>query len=94
MKQVTVYYSPFCPFCIMAFILLGRHGIKNPTRIRVDNDSESMREMISRTRRHTMPQIYIGDLHVGGCDELHALDREGRLERLLDNHEKGEGEKP
>ena len=64
-------------------MLLDERGVTELNEIRIDQDRELRKQMIERTGRRTVPQIYIGDHHVGGCDDLVALDREGKLEALL-----------
>ena len=91
MTPTTVYYSPYCPFCIMAFRLLEQRGVDDPEKIRVDNDPERKEEMVRRSGRRTVPQIFIGPVHVGGCDELHALDRSGELAEILGRYSDKEG---
>lgn len=81
--KVTMYSTAICPYCVRAEKLLRRKGIGDIDKIRVDLDSSRRVEMIQRTGRRTVPQIYIGDHYVGGCDELEALDRAGELDALL-----------
>ena len=83
MQPVTIYTTPYCPYCIRAKMLLDERGVTELNEIRIDQDRELRKQMIERTGRRTVPQIYIGDHHVGGCDDLVALDREGKLETLL-----------
>ena len=83
MQPVTIYTTPYCPYCIRAKMLLDERGVTELNEIRIDQDRELRKQMIERTGRRTVPQIYIGDHHVGGCDDLVALDREGKLEPLL-----------
>ena len=83
MQPVTIYTTPYCPYCIRAKMLLDERGVAELNEIRIDQDRELRKQMIERTGRRTVPQIYIGDHHVGGCDDLVALDREGKLEALL-----------
>ncbi|WP_018715087.1 glutaredoxin 3 [Brachymonas chironomi] len=83
MQPVTIYTTPYCPYCIRAKMLLDERGVTELNEIRIDQDRELRKQMIERTGRRTVPQIYIGDHHVGGCDDLVALDREGKLEALL-----------
>lgn len=83
MQPVTIYTTPHCPYCIRAKMLLDERGVTELNEIRIDQDRELRKQMIERTGRRTVPQIYIGDHHVGGCDDLVALDREGKLEALL-----------
>ena len=78
-----MYSTGVCPFCIQAERLLASKGVKAIDTIRVDLDPERRQEMMARTGRRTVPQIYIGDFHVGGYDDLVALDRAGRLDPLL-----------
>jgi len=82
MRTVTVYSTAFCPFCRMAEDLLRDKGA-SVDRIRVDLEPQRRVEMMQKTGRRTVPQIYIGELHVGGYDELAALERAGRLDQLL-----------
>ena len=83
MAQVTMYCTGVCPYCTMAEKLLKRKGIELIEKIRVDLDPPKMAEMMEKTGRRTVPQIYIGDFHVGGFDDLAELDQEGKLEPLL-----------
>jgi glutaredoxin 3 len=83
-SPVTMYSTAMCPYCIRAEALLRARGVTNIDKIRVDLEPERRREMIARTGRRTVPQIYIGETHVGGFDELAVLDREGRLAGLLE----------
>ena len=83
MQAVTIYTTPYCPDCVRAKMLLDERGVTELNEIRIDQDRELRKQMIERTGRRTVPQIYIGDHHVGGCDDLVALDREGKLEALL-----------
>jgi glutaredoxin 3 len=78
-----MYCTGYCPYCQMAERLLSNRGVASIRKIRVDLEPERRREMIERTGRRTVPQIYIGDFHVGGFDDLSALDRSGRLHPLL-----------
>ena len=83
MKPVTVYTTTFCPYCDRALALLGRKGAA-VTEIRAGMDPAKKTEMMSRSGgRRTFPQIFVGDVHVGGCDDLHALEAAGRLDPLL-----------
>jgi glutaredoxin 3 len=83
MAKVTMYCTAVCPYCVMAEKLLAKKGVTRIDKIRVDLEPERMNEMIARTGRRTVPQIYIDDFHVGGFDDLSALDVEGELEPLL-----------
>ena len=83
MKPVTIYTRMFCPYCDRAMALLGRKGAP-VTRIDAGMDAAKRAEMVQRSGgKATYPQIFIGDQHVGGCDDLHALDASGRLDPLL-----------
>jgi glutaredoxin 3 len=79
-----MYATGVCPYCVMAERLLHAKGVTEIRKIRVDLEPERRLEMTERTGRRTVPQIYIGEHHVGGFDELSALERAGRLESLLD----------
>lgn len=82
MARVEIYVKTFCPYCYRAQMLLESKGVAYETYIL--NSSELRQEMIQRAfGRTTVPQIFIDDQHVGGCDDLYALDREGKLEQLL-----------
>ena len=83
MAAVRMYSTGSCPFCLMAERLLTAKGVKEINKIRVDLDPARRMEMMEKTRRRTVPQIYIGDTHVGGYDDLAALDRAGKLDELL-----------
>ena len=85
MAAVKMYSTGMCPFCLMAERLLVAKGVHDINKIRVDLEPAKRAEMMQRTGRRTVPQIYIGDTHVGGYDELAALDRAGKLEALLNN---------
>lgn len=78
-----MYSSTLCPYCRMAERLLAERGVASIDKILVDRNPERMTEMIARTDRRTVPQIFIGDTHVGGFDDLAALDRSGKLQELL-----------
>jgi glutaredoxin 3 len=83
MTQVIMYTTGACPFCQRAEALLKARGVTVIDKIRVDLEPARRDEMVSRTSRRTVPQIFIGETHVGGFDELAALDRDGRLVPLL-----------
>jgi glutaredoxin 3 len=83
MAKITMYSTGVCPFCQMAERLLRSKGVSAIDKIRVDLEPERRAEMMERTGRRTVPQIYIGDRHVGGFDDLSALDRAGQLDELL-----------
>lgn len=82
MPDILMYTSTICPYCIMAKRLLQSKGASFQ-EINVDQDPELRTEMMQRTKRRTVPQIYIGDQHVGGYDELYALERTKQLDPLL-----------
>lgn len=82
MKPVTVYSTRICPYCMLAKRLLGNKGVKYD-EIMVDANDALRAEMMQRSGRRTVPQIFIGDRHVGGFDDLSALDRAGQLDLLL-----------
>jgi glutaredoxin 3 len=83
MSKVTMYSTGVCPYCQMAERLLRSKGVETIDKIRVDLEPERRVEMMEKTGRRTVPQIYIGETHVGGYDDLAALDRAGRLDELL-----------
>lgn len=83
MSAVSMYCTAVCPYCQMAERLLRAKGVASIEKIRVDLDPARRGEMMRRTGRRTVPQIYIGDRHVGGFDDLAALDHAGRLDELL-----------
>ena len=80
---VKMYCTAVCPYCVRAEQLLKARGVSHIDKIRVDLDPQQRDLMVERTGRRTVPQIYIGDRHVGGFDDLSALDREGGLLPLL-----------
>ena len=81
---VLMYTTAVCPYCIRAKQLLSARGVERIEEVRVDLDPVRREEMMQKTGRRTVPQIYIGDTHVGGCDDLVALDAAGKLRPLLD----------
>ncbi len=83
MAKVRMYSTAVCPYCQMAERLLHERGVAEIQKIRIDTDPVQRAEMMEKTGRRTVPQIYIGDTHVGGYDELAALDRAGNLNALL-----------
>jgi glutaredoxin 3 len=83
MAKILMYATGVCPYCVMAEKLLRAKGVADIEKVRVDLDPARREEMMSRTGRRTVPQIYIGDRHVGGFDDLAALDRAGGLDPLL-----------
>ncbi|NGY05524.1 glutaredoxin 3 [Solimonas terrae] len=82
MKRVLMYTTRVCPYCVMAKRLLNIKGA-TVEEVRVDEDAARRDEMMRATGRRTVPQIFVGDTHVGGCDDLQALDRAGKLDDLL-----------
>jgi glutaredoxin 3 len=84
MKPVTIYTTAWCPYCHRAKALLGKKGVAFE-EIDVTMDQKLRDEMEAKAGRHTVPQIWIGDTHVGGSDDLAALDRSGELDTLLAN---------
>ncbi len=83
MSHVTIYTKPYCPYCVRALSLLEQKGIAF-TEIEAAFDPEKRQEMMRRAGgRATFPQIFVGDLHIGGCDEMMALERAGELDPLL-----------
>jgi glutaredoxin 3 len=83
MNAVRMYTTQVCPYCIRAKALLKQRGVAQIDEVRIDLDPEQRDQMMALTGRRTVPQIFIGDTHVGGCDELMALDRSGGLAPLL-----------
>ena len=83
MAKVTMYSTGVCPFCLMAERLLKAKGVAEIEKIRIDLEPARRDEMMRRTGRRTVPQIYVGERHVGGYDDLAALDRSGGLDPLL-----------
>lgn len=81
--RVVMYSTGVCPYCMMAERLLTAKGVAEIEKIRIDLDPQQRAEMMKKTGRRTVPQIYIGDTHVGGFDDLSALDRQGKLDALL-----------
>jgi len=81
--RVLMYTTAVCPYCIRAKRLLTERGVTTIEEVRVDLDPERRDEMMQKTNRRTVPQIYIGETHVGGCDDLYALDAAGELPALL-----------
>lgn len=83
MPKVVMYSTVVCPYCQMAERLLRERGVADIEKILIDREPERRVEMMEKTGRRTVPQIYIGDTHVGGYDDLSALDRAGKLQPLL-----------
>ena len=82
--HVVMYTTAVCPYCTRAKLLLKARGVTGIEEVRIDLDPARRDEMMHKTRRRTVPQIYIGDTHVGGFDDLSALDGAGKLRPLLD----------
>ena len=83
MPAVKMYTTAICPYCIRAKQLLNAKGVAHIEEIRIDTDPVARAHMMEVTGRRTVPQIFIGDIHVGGCDDLVALDAKGGLVALL-----------
>jgi glutaredoxin 3 len=80
--EVAIYLTGWCPYCQRARALLSKKGVQ-VREINIDDDPKLREEMIARSGRRTVPQIFIGEQHVGGCDDLMALDARGELDRLI-----------
>lgn len=80
--DVVVYTGPFCPYCVQAKMLLKRKGVEF-REVDVSRDPAIRADVMARSGQRTVPQIWIGEYHVGGCDDLYALDRAGKLDPLL-----------
>ncbi len=83
MTPVKMYTTQVCPYCLRAKALLKQRGVAQIEEIRIDLDPAQRDHMMAVTGRRTVPQIFIGDMHVGGCDDLIALDQKGELMPLL-----------
>jgi glutaredoxin 3 len=83
MQKVLMYSTAVCPYCVRAEQLLQRKGVTDLEKVRIDLEPARRDEMMGKTGRRTVPQIYIGETHVGGCDDLYELDRQGKLDPLL-----------
>lgn len=83
MARVLMYCTAICPYCVRAEQLLQRKGVREIEKIRVDLQPQLREAMMEKTGRRSVPQIYIDDLHIGGYDELAALDHDGQLDKLL-----------
>ena len=83
MAKVLMYLTAACPFCQSAERLLAQKGVRDVERVRVDLEPERRVEMMQKSGRRTVPQIWIGERHIGGCDDLYALERQGGLDLLL-----------
>ena len=84
MNAVRMYTTQVCPYCIRAKALLKQRGVHSIDELRIDLDPQQRDQMIALTGRRTVPQIFIGNTHVGGCDDLIELDRSGGLQPLLE----------
>ena len=82
MNNITIYTTAWCPYCIRAKMLLDNKGAEY-TEIRVDQDPVKRQEMMELSKQRTVPQIFIGETHVGGCDDMFALEHQGKLDPLL-----------
>ncbi|MBA2709392.1 MAG: glutaredoxin 3 [Tatlockia sp.] len=82
MAKVIIYTTQYCPYCLRAKQLLENKGVEY-TEVRIDEKPEKRDEMISQSGRTSVPQIFINSQHIGGCDELHALEYQGKLDQLL-----------
>ncbi len=83
MQAVKMYTTATCPYCLQAKALLKKRGVEQVEEVRIDQVPGERERMMAMTGRRTVPQIFIGDTHVGGCDDLMALDARGGLEPLL-----------
>lgn len=83
MQKILMYCTAVCPYCVRAEQLLRAKGVQEIEKVRIDIDPDRRAEMMTRTGRRTVPQIYIGAQHVGGCDDLYALNEAGKLDTLL-----------
>jgi glutaredoxin 3 len=81
--KVLMYLTATCPFCQSAERLLAEKGVRDIERVRVDLQPARRGEMVEKSGRRTVPQIWIGERHIGGCDDLYSLEREGKLDPLL-----------
>ena len=81
--SIIIYSSSHCPYCVRAKELLTRKGVSF-TEILIDKDEKKREEMIAKTKRYTVPQIFINEQHIGGFDELYALEKSGKLKELLE----------
>ena len=81
--RVLMYCTAICPFCVRAEELLKSKGVQAIEKVRVDLEPERRQEMMQRTGRRTVPQIFIDETHIGGFDDLYALDRAGKLDPIL-----------
>ncbi len=82
MVNVVIYTTAYCPYCLRARELLDSKGVSY-TDIRVDDEPEKRKEMIAKSHKHTVPQIFINGQAIGGCDDIYALEQQGQLDKLL-----------
>ena len=82
MAKIVIYTTQICPYCVRAKMLLQKKGVAYE-EINVGNDQEMRLKLVEMTRQRTVPQIFINDRHIGGCDDLYALERQGALDPLL-----------
>ena len=83
MAKVLMYCTAICPYCVMAERLLRARGVAEIEKVRVDIEPQKRLEMMEKTHRRSVPQIFIGSAHVGGCDDLYDLEQAGQLDALL-----------
>jgi len=84
MAEIIIYTTPVCPYCVKAKDLLKRKGYSNYKEIDITKNTSSMKEMLEKSGgRKTVPQIFINGTHIGGCDDLYALEAEGKLDKVL-----------
>ena len=83
MPHVKIFTTQYCPFCVRAKALLEERGVSDYEEIKIDEVPAERATMIQLSGRRTVPQIFIGEKHIGGCDDLQALDRKGELTKLL-----------
>lgn len=84
MASVIIYSTAYCPYCVRARQLLETKGV-NYTEIRIDEQPEKREEMIAKSGRTSVPQIFINGHHIGGCDDMYALESQGQLDKFLQN---------
>lgn len=82
MANIVMYSTAYCPYCMQARTLLEKKGVEY-TDIRIDDEPHRRDEMIAKSGRHTVPQIFIDGQHIGGCDDMYALENQGQLDKLL-----------
>jgi glutaredoxin 3 len=85
MTDIRMYCTAFCPYCVRAELLLKERGVSRIEKIFIDRQPDGFRSLLDITGRRTVPQIYIGERHIGGYDDLAALDAAGGLQPLLDS---------